>query len=219
VGILGALRRLVHSFVEPSDLSEGDVLVFDTSSLSHGFEEFSHAAVSAYMEMKEPRTWGRLRARLLRRVESEHAARRLLLGCDRARCIVPLSVYRELESDPHYRDSLDVLTGYGWRVEEKYVRRKSRRGSPTGFSRVFKPRLLIRKPRRELTDYVLVTAERLGLRISRADAEGVALAIEENGVLVTADRRQAEVADKLGLRVIYTIGKPKKAIEAATAST
>ena len=62
MGILGTLRRLVHSFVDPSQLSEGDVLVFDTSSLSHGFEEFSHATVSAYMEMREPRTWGRLRA-------------------------------------------------------------------------------------------------------------------------------------------------------------
>lgn len=155
--------------------------------------------------MHEPRTWERLRGRIQRRIESEHVARKLLLRCDRTRCIIPLSVYRELEADPHYRDSLDILTGYGWRVEEKYVRRKSRRGSPTGFSRVFKPRLLIRKPRRELVDYVLATAEMLGLRISRADAEGVALAMEENGVLVTADRRQAEVADKLGLRVLYTI--------------
>ena len=160
---------------------------------------------------------GEAQSELLRRIGSESTSRRLLLGCDRARCIMPSSVYRELESDPHYRDSLDVLTGYGWRVEEKYVRRKSGRGSPAGFSRVFKPRLLIRKPRRELTDYVLTTAEMLGLRISRADAEGVALAMEENGVLVTADRRQAEVANKLGLRVIYTIGK--KAIEATTAST
>ena len=206
------LKRVLSSFISPEEVRSDDVLVWDTSSLSHGFEGFSHAAISAYMEMPEPRTWERLKKRIQRRIESESTSRKLLLRCDRARCIIPLSVYRELEADPHYRDSLDVLTGFGWRVEEKYVRRKSGRGSPAGFSRVFKPRLQIRKPRGELVDYVLATAKRLGLRISRADAEGIALAMEENGVLVTADRRQAEVADKLGLRVLYTIGKKEAVV-------
>ena len=206
------LRSLLHRFIGYGEVTEGDVLVFDTSSLSHGFEEFSHAAISAYMEMKEPRTWEGLRRRLERRFESEHVTRRLLVLCDKLKCLIPYSAFRELRADPHYSDSLDILTEYGWRVEEKYVRRKSERGSPIGFTRVFKPRLRIKMPSRDLVSYVLSTAERLGLRISREDAEGIALAMEEGGVLVTTDRNQAEVADALGLRVLYTIGRPRKVV-------
>jgi len=205
----GLLRRLLSVFIDPSQLKPDDTLIYDSSVLSHAFEEFSHAAVSAYMEMPEPRTWTRLRERLLRRFESEHLGRRLLLGCDTMTCIIPASVYDELSADPHYADSLDILTGFVYRVEEKYVRRKSGRGNPVGFSKVFKPRLIVKKPDPALVSYVLASAERYGYRISRQDAEGIALAIQIGGVLVTADRNQAELADRLGLRVIYTIPKPR----------
>jgi len=197
---------MLSLFIDPEQIGSGDRLVWDSSVLSHSFEEFSHATMSAYMEMSEPRTWDRLKRRLLRRFESEHLGRRLLLNCDILSCIVPESVYRELYEDPHYRDSLDILTGFGYRVEERYVRRKSGRGSPHGFSRVFVPRLHIEKPRQDLVDYVLAMATRYGYRVSRVDAEGIALAIQENAVLVTSDRNQAELADRLGLRVLYAIG-------------
>ncbi|RLE86436.1 MAG: hypothetical protein DRJ67_07230 [Thermoprotei archaeon] len=176
-------------------------LVWDTSSLSHAFEEFSHAAASAYMRMRGARTWRKLKGLLLKRISSEARSRRLLLDCDVNECLIPLGVYREVAADPHFTDSLDLLTGYGRRVEERYKEKDI-----AGFAATFKPRLVIKTVRPSLVDYVLVRAREMGLDISRADAEGVALAIEQGAVLVTADGRQARVARSLGVRVIYTIG-------------
>lgn len=204
------VQRLVHRMIGFDEVYDWDTLVFDTSSLSHAFEEFSHATVSAYMEMKPPREWGRLKERLERRFGSEYLTRRVLLKCDRATCVVPQGVVRELSEDPHYQDSLDILLGRGWRVEEKYVRRKSGRGDPRGFAETFKPRLKVDSPPPGLVDRVLRFAERMGKNISREDAEGIALALYTNGILVTADRKQAEVANALGVRVLFTIPKPQK---------
>lgn len=204
------LRRFVHRMIGPEEVYDWDTLVFDTSSLSHAFEEFSHAAMSAYMEMRPPKTWNVLKWRLERRFGSEYLTRRLLLRCDTVSCLVPYGVVEELKRDPHYEDSLDILLGLGWRVEEKYVKRKSGRGNPKGFANTFKPRLTAKEPPPKLVEYVLGVAERMGKRISREDAEGIALALHTNGILVTADRNQAEVADALGLRVLFTIPKPKK---------
>lgn len=196
---------MLQSFISVDEIRPSDVLVFDTSSLSHAFEDFSHATISAYMEMDEPRTWIRLKHRILRRIGSEATTRRLLLDCDSMRCLVPQSVVNELREVPRFEDSLNVMFGMAYEVEQKYVRRRSGRGNPVGFSTVFKPRMEVATPRKELVDYVLAVAKRHGIKISRADAEGIALAMETNGVLVTADRKQAEVADKLGVRVLFTI--------------
>jgi len=208
-GVGGLLRWLLGRFVGLGDVGEGDVVVFDTSSLSHAFEGFAHASISAYLEMGEPRVWSRLKARLERRFGSEEVSRRAVLLCDRASCMMPIGVWRELSSVPAFRESLDVVMGGGTAVEARYVRRKSGRGVAIGFSTVFKPRIRVRDARPELVAYVEAIARRLGRRLSRADAEGIALAIETNAILVTADKNQAEVADKLGVRVLYTI-PPRK---------
>ena len=208
--VLRFVRKLLHRIVSVDEVYEWDTLVFDTSSLSHAFEEFSHAAVSAYMEMKPPREWERLKERLERRFSSEFTTRKLLLKCDRMSCLVPRGVVEELSRDPHYQDSLDILLGRGWRVEEKYVKRRSGRGDPRGFTETFKPRLTVESPPQKLVEYVLQAAERMGKQISREDAEGIALALHTNGILVTADRKQAEVANALGIRVLFTIPKAKK---------
>lgn len=82
-------------------------------------------------------------------------------------------------------------------------------GNPIGFPTVFKPRILIKEARKDLVDYVLATARMMGKNISRQDAEGIALAIETGGILITADRKQAEVADRMGAKVLYTIPTKK----------
>ena len=161
------------------------------------------------MEMKEPRTWSKLKTRLLRRIDSESTTRRLLLECDVMRCYIPRGVFRELREVPAFQESLDIMIGLGHLVEQRYVQRKSGRGNPIGFSKVFKPRLEISMAREDLVDYVMSIAERYGFKINRVDAESIALAIEKNAVLVTADRNQALLADKLGLRVLFTIPRPR----------
>lgn len=203
------LRRLLSVFVDLGDISDGDVLVFDTSSLSHAFEGFSHAAISAYLEMGNPRVWGRLKARLARRFGSEEIGRKAILRCDTNRCLMPVGVYKELRAVSAFSESLDVVTTGGQNVVRRYVTRKSGRGNPIGFPTVFKPRILIKEARKDLVDYVLATARMMGKNISRQDAEGIALAIETGGILITADRKQAEVADRMGAKVLYTIPTKK----------
>jgi len=210
------LLKLIHSFIDLKDITERDIIVFDTSSLSHAFEGFAHASISAYLEMGEPRVWSRLKARLRRRFGSERLSREVILMCDRASCLMPTGVWRELNSVPAFRESLDVVTTGGASVEARYVRRVSGRGTAVGFSTVFKPRVRIKGARPDLVSYVEAMARRMGRRISRADAEGIALAMEHDAVLVTADKNQAEVADKLGVRVLYTIPRPKEVVTART---
>jgi len=204
--MLKTLLKLIKArFIVPEELTFRDILVWDTSSLSHGFEEFSHAVMSAYMEMKPPKTWSRLKERIGRRFKSENMARNILLQCDTMKCLIPSSIFRELSKDPYFKDSLNALTDK-YVLERKYMRRISGRGTPLGFSYVFKPSLIVDEPRKDLVDYVKAVASRMGYRISHQDAEGIALAMQNNAVLVTADKNQAKLADKLGLRVLYTIG-------------
>ena len=109
---------------------------------------------------------------------------------------------------------MDVMTGLARKVENKYVRMSDEKklvekGDPRGFARAFRPRLYTKNPRPQLVDYVLDRARELGKKISREDAEGIALAIETGGVLITGDRKQAEVADSMGVRVLYTLSKKR----------
>lgn len=181
-----------------------DVLVWDASSLSHAFEDLGHAAISAYGEMKPPKNWPRLAHRLERRFRSEYLSRRLLLICSKLTCIIPSSVKRELERNPRFRDSLLVVTGNAWQVESFYARR-TKRSDVQGFSMVWRATVKEERPSPEAINYVRRVAERLGIMLAEGDIEGIALAWEKRGILVTADRRQAELARTIGVRVLFTI--------------
>jgi hypothetical protein len=186
-----------------------DTYVFDSSSLSHAFEEFSHSVASAYLEMREPREWYRLKPRILKRFSSGSITRRLLMFCDMFRCLIPHSVLNELQQDPYYKYSLDVLLG-GSEIEFKYAKA---RGDIRGFSKVFKPRLIPVRVRKDILDFVISKAKAYGYDLSIQDLEGIALAIQENATLVTSDRKQMELAKLLGINVIYTIGEEAKELE------
>jgi hypothetical protein len=187
-----------------------ETYVFDSSSLSHAFEELSHSVASAYLEMREPREWYRLKPRILKRFSSSSVTRRLLMFCDMFRCLIPHSVLNELQQDPYYKYSLDVLLG-GSEIEFKYVKA---RGDIRGFSKAFKPRLIPLRVRKDILDFVSVKAREYGFEgLSKQDLEGIALAIQERGTLVTSDRKQMELAKLLGINVVYTIGEEAKELE------
>jgi len=210
---MSLLRRLLHVFVDEGEAYRYDTLVWDTSALSHAFESFSHGAVSAYMAIKNPpKTWERLKASFLRRMKSEDLSKRLLLSCDEKMCLISDGVHREVRRVPQFNDSIDVLIGLAKRVENKYVKMRNEKtlvekGDPKGFARAFRARLYTRSPRPYLVERVLDKARELGLKISREDAEGVALAIETGGILVTGDKKQAQVANSFGVKVLYTLSK------------
>jgi len=210
---MSLLRRLLHVFIDEDRAREYDTYIWDTSALSHAFESFSHGAISAYMTIRSPpKTWERLKRSFLRRMKSEDLSKRLLLTCDEKKCFISSGVLNEVRRVAQFHDSIDVLTGLAGRVESKYVKMRDEeklveKGDPRGFARAFRARLYTMNPRSYLVEHVLDKAHELGLKISREDAEGVALAIETGGVLVTGDRRQAEVANSLGVKVLYTLSK------------
>jgi len=209
------LRMLLHKFINEDEISNYDTFVWDTSALSHAFESFSHGAISAYMSIKNPpKTWQKLKRAFLRRIKSEELSKRLLLSCDEKMCFISNGVHEEVRRVYQFHDSMDVMTGLARKVENKYVRMSDEKklvekGDPRGFARAFRPRLYTKNPRPQLVDYVLDRARELGKKISREDAEGIALAIETGGVLITGDRKQAEVADSMGVRVLYTLSKKR----------
>jgi len=209
------LKRLLHVFIGENEINDYDTFVWDTSALSHAFESFSHGAISAYMSIKNPpKTWQKLKRAFLRRIKSEELSKRLLLSCDEKMCFISNGVHKEVRRVHQFHDSMDVMTGLARKVENKYVRMSDEKklvekGDPRGFARAFRPRLYTKNPRPQLVDYVLDRARELGKKISREDAEGIALAIETGGVLITGDRKQAEVADSMGVRVLYTLSKKR----------
>ena len=211
--MLRRIKNLLHRVLlhEEALGLENEILVWDTSSISHALEEFSHSVMSAYLQLSPPKNWSKLKTAILRRFKSEYLSRNLLIKCDTNTCFIPNSIAQELARDPYYKDSMNILLGRGYLVEEKYVRRKSQRGSPIGFSQVFKPRLHVRDPDPVLVNRILTYASRLGIKVSEQDVTALALAYELGGILVTADRRLVELANLLNVRVIYTI--PKVSVE------
>ena len=159
-----------------------------------------------------PKTWGRLKASFLRRMKSEDLSKKLVLSCDEKMCLISDGVHREVRRVAEFNDSIDVLIGLAKRVENKYVKMRDEntlveKGDPRGFANAFRARLHTRRPRPYIVERVLEKARELGKNISREDAEGIALAIETGGILVTGDKKQAQVANSFGVKVLYTFGK------------
>jgi len=187
------------------------VLVWDTSSLSHALEDYSHSAVSAYRAAKKRKiiiNWPTVKNYLLRRHESEYKSRVLLASCDgRERvCFIPLEILRELEETPKLRKSLRaLLLGEKEELEAEYG------AEAHDFSITFAPSLHIDSAMESTVERVIEEAERLGYKvgdceecISIADINALSLAYEKGGVLVTGDRRLMRLARALGVEVYYT---------------
>ena len=190
-------------------------LVWDTSSLSHALEDYSHGAVSAYMSVRSGAlrrryfiTWERVKNALLRRHRSEHESRRLLTSCDGVTytCSVPVEVYRELERSPRLRRTARVVFGEARDVEAEYYRVNR---LAYGFSKVFRPRLGILRVSPTYVRIVEGAMVELGIRVHYADVRALALALERGATLVTGDRNLAKLAEYLGVKTIYTLGGKK----------
>lgn len=191
------------------------VLIWDTSSLSHAFEDYSHSCVSAYMSQKgkierlllklklsEEEAWNMVKNALLRRHESEYRSRMLLSRCDDVdySCYIPEAVYNEVSASRRMFDIMKVLRPqYRREVEERY------KGKAKGFSKYFKAELKVDKVSPSLRLLVHNIARRHGYKIGYkrgrgwlhiADLDALALAIERGGTLVTADRNLYEFAKK-----------------------
>lgn len=189
--------------------------MWDTSSLSHAFEEYSHSVMSAYMsehkkalEKRYFVTWEDVKRALLRRHRSEYESRRMLSLCDGEAytCYIPEEVRDELRKSSRIWHSAMVLLD-PYRVEEEYVR-KNRLAE--GFARVFRPRLIIERAPMSYVRRVIEASRQLGIRVHYADVRALALAMAKNATLVTGDRRLAELARMLGVKVKYTLGMVKE---------
>jgi len=187
-------------------------LVWDTSSLSHAFEDLTHAIGSAVTYCA-----GKVRCDvkrfLRRRFRSEHDARDLLLDCDVNTCIIPTDISRELMRNPQMRDELEFLV-YG--DETEMIRRYGRRARNAG--RLFKPRLKVKPVKDEYFMDVVRVARKNGINISEQDMKAVALAYQEGATLITADRKMKELAEILGVSVIYTVGEEVRKVNYPTLS-
>jgi len=175
--------------------------VWDTSSLSHAFEDLTHAIGSAvtYCAGKARCNIERF---LRRRFRSEHDARNLLLDCDENTCYIPVDISRELMRNPQMRDELEFLA-YG--DETEIIRRYGRRAR--GARRLFKPKLKVKPVKDEYFVDVVNVARKHGIVVSEQDMKAIALAYQEGATLVTADRRMKELAEILGVPVVYTVGE------------
>jgi len=191
-------------------------LIWDTSSLSHALEDYSHGAVSAYMSVRRSAlkkryfiTWDRVKKALLRRHRSEYESRKLLTSCDgyTHTCTIPLEVYRELTRSPRLRRIARVVLGELEEVEREYYRVNR---LAYGFSKVFKPRLGIGMPSRESVRKVREAMEMLGIRVHHADMYALALALDRGATLVTGDNNLAKLARYLGVDVVYTLEAKKR---------
>ena len=190
-------------------------LVWDTSSLSHAFEEYSHSAVSAYMSERKKAlrkkyivTWEDVKEALLRRHRSEYESRKMLSLCDGETytCYIPEEVMEELRRSRRILHSARVLLD-PYSVEEEYVR-KNRLAE--GFARVFRPRLIIERAPRSYVRRVIEASRQLGIKIHYADVYALALAMAKGATLVTGDGRLAELAKMLGVKVRYTLEAEKE---------
>lgn len=194
----------------------GEVVVFDSSSLSHAFEDFVHAVVSGYAEAKSSRRGGdgslveAFKRAFGRRLVSESASRRFLLECDVKKCVVPESVYDEVCSKRKFRVPMRMFVEGGRNVESMMAGRVR---FVHGFSRAFTHRIEVVSPPEEVVRRVAEVARRLAEertikgKVSGADVDGVALALHTNGLLVTADRNQCVLAKKAGAKVFYTMSE------------
>ncbi|MEM2029881.1 MAG: hypothetical protein QW734_05300 [Candidatus Bathyarchaeia archaeon] len=174
-------------------------IVFDTSSLSHAFEDFTHSLYSAISYCLKIEKKGRkcdLKSFLKRRAESTHRTRITLLDCDVNECLVPVDIVKELKVSPIMRDETEIL------VNRDYYELRRRYGLKEMINIPFslKPYEVPESEFIRVKSY----AVRRGYNISDQDIKAVALAKLTNSKLVTADKKLKELAVELNVDVVYT---------------
>jgi len=194
-------------------------LVWDTSSISHALEDYIHSIASAYMHSKrrarDTPKWGDVYKSSVRRHSSEFIARLLLTGCDdeKFECYIPEAIRDELLKDKHFEMIIKALTSLeGKREVEEYYKEvlaEEKKEDITNFSEVVRTNLKVGRPTPSSRSLVTREALRRGLirELSSQDLEAIALSLDLNAVLVTADRRMRDLARVLGVPTIYTIGE------------
>jgi len=181
-------------------MAERKKYVFDTSSLSHAFEDFVHSIGSAakYCIQKgiKPESCN-LHELVSRRADSTRDTRKLIMQCIENICLVPHQILDELMKNPQMRDEA-ILLFYGRDVE---IKRRY------GFSiKNFKlPKLFdvaVSEDAVRKVKSVVITEK---LRLTEQDIFAIALAMSQNATLVTADSGMCKLARKLNIDVICTL--------------
>jgi len=175
-------------------------LVFDTSSLSHAFEDFTHALGSAlsYCLRKRISAHECDVSRFVKtRARSTKTTRELIMDCTKDACMVPTAIVDELMKSPQMRDEVELL------VYRRDLELKRRYGiTAKGFNL---PKLSDAPVPHPALEKVREVAKREGCAVSEQDMSAIALAMLHGATLVTADRRMYELAKKLNVDVIYTV--------------
>ncbi len=173
--------------------------VWDTSSLSHAFEDLTHSigSVASYCYGKGRCDFKRL---LRGRYRSAYDAKNLITDCDENTCLIPNEIYNELIRNPQMRDEIEFFVNGD---ETEMIKRYGIRAR--NVTKMFKARLKKTPVKPEYFQKVVKVAKELDLNVSEQDMKAIALACQENAVLVTADNKMKSIAEALGVQVIYTI--------------
>lgn len=182
------------------DANPAKKYVWDTSSLSHAFEDLTHAIGSAVSYCSKRKQCD-IKRFLSRRFRSEYDAKELLLNCDKSICIIPEAIDSELMKNPQMRDELEILVNG---EEGEMIRRYGRK--VRNAAKLFTPRLKVRKASQTYYRKVVAAAKKHRIKISEQDMKAIALAYQEGATLITADRKMKELAEILRIPVIYTVG-------------
>jgi hypothetical protein len=187
-------------------MTERKKYVFDTSSLSHAFEDFTHSlgsVIGLCIEKGIPPEKCDVPRYIRNRAKSTGDTRKLLTECVTEICLAPTKILNELFRNPQFRDEADLLF-YGRDRELTRRYRVSAKGYKLPkMSDVPVPQSMIQKMREHAVRILGVKDAR---RVSDQDLSAVALAMMENATLVTADWRMHKIAKELGVDVIYTMG-------------
>jgi len=187
-------------------MTEKKKYVFDTSSLSHAFEDFTHSLGSVIrlcIEKGIPPEKCDVPRYIRNRAKSTGDTRSILTECVTEICIAPTRIVDELLKNPQFRDEADLLF-YG--RDRELTRRYS--VSAKGYklpkmSEAPVPQSMVLKMREHAVRILGVKDAR---KVSDQDLSAIALAMMENATLVTADWRMHKIAKELGINVVYTMG-------------
>ena len=189
-----------------------DPLVWDTSALWSAFEDLSDSLRSGlkqeWLRERAGKSFGSPIKLLERRLKQIDPAAKFLMGeCLRRTCLIPVTIAQE---------SVRKDRRVAFLFDDDECRRVEReKGIPNYCSNL---RRMLRIFLDDASDETKRNVTRMGRitgielqkehteREKYADYDAIALALERNGILVTADRKQAELALSLGARVIYLPG-------------
>jgi hypothetical protein len=187
-------------------MAEKKKYVFDTSSLSHAFEDFTHSLGSVIrlcIEKGIPPEKCEVPRYIRNRAKSTGDTRRILTECVTQVCLAPTRIVDELSKNPQFRDEIDLLFyGRDRELAQRYA--VSARGYMLPkMSEIPVPHSMVLKMREHAVRILGVKDAR---RVSDQDLSAIALAMMENATLVTADWRMHKIAKELGIDVVYTMG-------------